>query len=164
MDERQARTMRRAETFMKNRSYANIGAGLSALLLGALTGCVGYGDGPRQRGSYVEPPPDYVGATIMVEDDYMYYPRYQVYYSSYRREYVYKDGAAWVARAAPPRVSVEVLRAAPAVRLDFHDSPSRHHATVVQKYPKKWAPPGAGQPRGEDSREPGKAKDRGDRK
>jgi hypothetical protein len=36
-----------------------------------------------------------------------------------------------------------VLFASPSVRLDFHDAPSFHHATVVQQYPKHWAPPGS---------------------
>jgi hypothetical protein len=30
------------------------------------------------------------------------------------------------------------------VRLDFHDSPSNHHAAVVRQYPKQWTPPGSG--------------------
>jgi hypothetical protein len=47
-----------------------------------------------------------------------------------------------VTRPSPPRVSVNVLLAAPSVRVDFHDSPAAHHAAIVQTYPKNWAPPG----------------------
>ena len=77
----------------------------------------------------------------MVQDDYVYYPGYQVYYSSNTRQYVYQEGRSWVSRPAPPRVSVDVLFASPSVRLDFHDSPAIHHAAVVRQYPKHWAPP-----------------------
>ena len=78
----------------------------------------------------------------MVQDDYVYYPGYQVYYSGNTRQYVYLEGSAWVTRPAPPRVSADVLFASPSVRLDFHDAPAVHHETVVQTYPKNWAPPG----------------------
>jgi hypothetical protein len=37
---------------------------------------------------------------------------------------------------------VNVLLASPSVRMDFHDSPAQHHATVVKQYPKKWSSPG----------------------
>ena len=124
----------------KNRNLAigHIGLGLCAVFLGSLTGCVGYVDGPRYRGEYVQPAPVYVEAP----PEYVYYPGYEVYYSTRTRQYVYPEGRAWVARPAPPHISVEVLGAAPSVRLDFHDHPSTHHATVVQQYPKQWAPPG----------------------
>ena len=84
-----------------------------------------------------------VEAAVVVQDDYVYYPGYQVYYSHNRRQYIYQDGRSWVTRNGPPRVSVDVLFASPSVRLDFHDAPSIHHATVVQTYPKHWAPPGS---------------------
>ena len=116
---------------------------LSAALLGALTGCIGYVDAPRHGGVYVQPPSVQVQAGVVVQDDYVYYPGYQVYYSSNARQYVYRDGRSWVSRPAPPRVSVDVLFASPSVTLDFHDHPSLHHATVVRQYPKHWAPPGA---------------------
>ena len=80
------------------------------------------------RRVYAPPPPVYVEAGVVVQDDYVYYPGYQVYYSSNRRQYIYLEGRSWVSRPAPPRVSVDVLFASPSVRLDFHDSPSIHHA------------------------------------
>ena len=120
---------------------------MCAALLGALTGCVGYVDGPRPARVYVEPPSVYVESGVVVQDDYVYYPGYQIYYSSNRRQYIYREGRSWVSRPAPPRVSVGVLFASPSVRLDFHDSPSLHHAAVVRQYPKRWAPPGSNQNR-----------------
>ena len=111
---------------------------LGALLLVTLTGCVAYVDGPR-AGIQAEP---YV---FVAQDDYIYYPGYDVYYSSHRRQYAYLEGGAWVSRPAPPGVSVNVLLASPSVRMDFHDSPAFHHAAVVQKYPRNWAPPGSNQ-------------------
>jgi len=37
-----------------------------------------------------------------------------------------------LSRPAPPRVSAEVLFASPSVRLDFHDHPSKHHVVVPE--------------------------------
>ena len=129
---------------MKHKTSIN-GFVLSTVFLGALTGCVGYVDEPRPAVVYTQPPPVYVQSGLVVQDDYVYYPAYQVYYSSNRRQYVYQKGRSWVSRPAPPRVSPGVLAASPSVRLDFHDSPANHHATVVRQYPKHWAPP-AGSP------------------
>ncbi len=100
----------------------------------------------------------------MEHDDYVYYPSYQVYYSSTRRHYIYQDGRAWVTRPAPPRVSVDVLFASPSVRLDFHDAPSFHHSTVVRQYPQHWKPPGGnqGHHNDHDDRNP-KGKSKGNR-
>jgi hypothetical protein len=120
-----------------------VGFVLCAAFLGTLTGCIGYVDRPNQGNVYVAPPA--VENTVVVQDDYVYYPGYQVYYSSSRRQYIYLEGRSWVTRPAPPRVSVDVLFASPSVRLDFHDSPAIHHATVVRQYPKNWAPPGSNQ-------------------
>jgi len=135
-----------------------------ALFLGALAGCIGYVDGPRHEGVYVQPPSVQVEAGVVVQDDYVYYPGYQVYYSSNRRQYIYLEGRSWVTRPAPPHVSVDVLFASPSVRLDFHDSPSIHHASVVRQYPKHWAPPKSGPNHGEGNRNDGKENDRGDRR
>lgn len=111
---------------------------LGTTLLGSVAGCV---HEPRHRADYFVPPPDYVEAGGVVRDDYYYYPGYQVYYSSYHRQYIYQDGGAWVSHPAPPHVSVKVLLASPAVRLDFHDAPEMHHSRVIQQYPKNWSPP-----------------------
>jgi len=107
-------------------------------LLGALTGCVGYVDGPR-AGYYAEPP------AVVVQDDYVYYPDYEVYYSSSRHQYAYREGSAWVSRPAPRGVSVDVLVRSPSVRMDFHDSPEHHHAEVVRQYPGNRAQHGSNQ-------------------
>ena len=127
-----------------------------AALLGTLTGCVGYVDGPR-AGVYVEPP--MVG--VVMEDDYVYYPSYECYYSVSRHQYAYRDGRNWVSRPAPRGVSVNVLLASPSVRMDFHDSPAQHHAAVVKQYPKNWAPPGVKQGQ-KDNRKDDQRDGRGD--
>jgi len=115
-----------------------IGIVLCAATAAVLTGCVGYVDGPR-GGAYAEAAPAY-GESV-VQDDYVYYPDYQVYYSGNRRQYTYRDGRSWVTRAAPPRVSAGVLFASPSVRLDFHDHPSNHHPAIARQYPRHWTPP-----------------------
>ncbi|TAL05172.1 MAG: hypothetical protein EPO07_03945 [Verrucomicrobia bacterium] len=127
---------------MNRTKQSKIGFAFSTALLGVLTGCVGYADGRGHARIYAPAPTVYVDAGIVVQDDYVYYPGYQVYYSSNRRQYIYQDGSSWVTRTAPPHVSVDVLFASPSVSVDFHDAPAVHHATVVQTYPKNWTPPG----------------------
>ena len=122
-----------------------IGLVLSAVFLTTLTGCVGYVDGPR-AGVYVAPP-------VVVEDDYVYYPGYDVYYNSSRHEYAYMEGGAWVSRPAPRGVSVNVLLASPSVRMNFHDSPANHHAEIVRQYPKNWKSSGQKDNRNDDQRD-----------
>jgi hypothetical protein len=116
-----------------------IGFALGAVLLTTLTGCVGYVDGPR-AGVYAAPPVVDVG--FAAQDDYVYYPNYEVYYSVSLHQYAYREGNAWVSRPAPRGVSVDVLMRSPSVRMNFHDSPANHHAAVVQQYPKNWKPSG----------------------
>jgi hypothetical protein len=122
-------------------AISNIGL-LGVALAGALTGCAGYDDRPRYQSEYRQPPPVYAESGVVVEPQYVYYPGYETYYSSNTHQYVYREGRAWRSAPAPRRgVSVEALARAPSVRLDFHDHPSNHHSTVVQQYPKRWAPP-----------------------
>jgi hypothetical protein len=107
--------------------------GLCMAVLAVLTGCVGYVEGPGAA-VYAEP------ETFAVQDDYVYYPQYECYYSVSRHEYAYHEGNSWVARPAPRGVSESVVVASPSVKMNFHDSPAQHHATVVKQYPKNWKP------------------------
>jgi hypothetical protein len=127
---------------MKIAQYSTIGFVFGAALLGLSAGCVGYVDGPRGE-VYAPAPSVYVEEGVPVQDDYVYYPAYQVYYSSYRHQYVYQSGRSWVSRPAPPHVSVDVLFSSPSVNVGFHDSPARHHAEIARQYPKQWRSPGA---------------------
>jgi hypothetical protein len=149
------------ESFMKRTKCSTIGLVLSAALLGTLTGCVGPVEGPSHARGYASTPV-YVESGVVAQDDYVYYPGYQVYYSGHQHQYVYQEGRSWVSRPAPPRVSVDVLFASPSVRLAFHDSPAIHHATVVQQYPKNWKPPGSNPNRGQGNRDDGRRNDQGD--
>ncbi len=115
------------------------GLALAAALVLTLTGCVAYVDRPPQGSVYVAPP------TVVVEDDYVYYPDYEIYYSSSRHQYAYLEGGAWISRPAPRDVSVDVLLASRSVRMNFHDSPANHHAEVVKQYPRNRAQPGSNQ-------------------
>src|SRR5205809_95386 len=106
---------------MNKKTLTNkVGFIFGTVLLGALTGCIGYVEAPPHRVVYAQPPP----VQVVVQEDYVYYPGYQTYYSSRSRQYVYLDGPTWVSRPAPPGVSVDVLFASPSVRVDFHDHPS----------------------------------------
>jgi hypothetical protein len=64
---------------MTPTKHSVIGFGLGVVLLGAVTGCVGYVDGPRHGRVYAP----------SVHDGYVYYPGYQVYYSTSRHHYIY---------------------------------------------------------------------------
>ena len=118
---------------------------LAAGVLTAMTGCVGYVDGPRAS--------VYVAPDVVVEDEYVYYPGYDVYYNSSRRQYAYLEGGAWVARPAPRGISINVLQASPSVRMTFHDSPANHHVEMTRKYPHNWTPRGAHSSGKEDHRD-----------
>lgn len=120
---------------MKNHS--NIGFLSLATLCGALTGCVDYVDRPNQTTPYGSNRPGYAGNTNYYQDEYVYYPDHEVYYNRNRGQYVYQDNGVWLTRTSPRRVSASVLQSSPSVRLDFHDSPQAHHATVAKQYPKR---------------------------
>ena len=123
-------------------SSGKVGLVLVTVLLGTLTGCVAYVDRPVQGSVYEDN-----SATFLVQDDYVYYPSYECYYSVSRHQYAYREGNAWVARPAPRGVTVNVLLASPSVKMNFHDAPAQHHAAVVQQYPRNWSPPAAKQGR-----------------
>jgi hypothetical protein len=127
---------------MNKTTNAKTGFIFGTAAFSLLAGCVGYVDGPRGE-VYAPAPSVYVETGIAVQDDYVYYPAYQVYYNSYRHQYVYRDGRSWVSRPAPPRVSVNVLLASPSVTVGFHDSPAHHHAEITRQYPRQWRTPEA---------------------
>ncbi len=127
-----------------------VGLALAAAFLVTLTGCVGYVDGPR-AGVYMEPAVQ-VDAGFVGQDDYVYYPGYQMYYGSRSHRWYDREGSSWVAHPAPRGVSVEVLHSSPSVRMDFHDSPEHHHSEVVRQYPKNWKPAGSNQGRKGDQK------------
>jgi len=122
------------KTGLTRATCSNIGFCVGVVLLGTLTGCI---VDDRYHARVYAPAP---AVDVVVVDDYVYYPGYQVYYSSSHHNYIYLEGRSWVTRPAPPRVSVDVLFASPSVRVDFHDHPSAHHATIVRQYPQHWAP------------------------
>src|ERR1700756_5709011 len=94
--------------FMNNKrilgSTGMAGLTLMALLV-MLAGCVE----PRAE-VQVEP------EAFAAQDDYVYYPNYECYYSVSRHQYAYREGNTWVARPAPRGVTVNVLVASPSVK------------------------------------------------
>jgi hypothetical protein len=80
-----------------------------------------------------------------IGDDYVYYPRYEVYYVPTRKEYVYYDSASntWIRTTNPNQVWVKDIAGTAYVKMDFHDAPEGHHQDVVRRYPQTWVPPEA---------------------
>jgi len=139
----------------------SVGLVLSAALLPLLFGCV---SGSSRSEVRVHSSPGYRQTEVIVEDDYVYYPGYEVYYSNNRHQYVYRDGRSWVTRPAPPRVAVEVLLASPSVHVDFRDAPAQHHADMIRSYPKNWRPAGTDHEVRNEKPQDEKGKDHRDRK
>jgi hypothetical protein len=128
---------------MKNKKYFlktnNVGFVLSAALLVALAECVSSANGQGAEIT-ITPPVVVVASPVVVQDNYVYYPGYGIYYNSGQHQYGYLQGSAWVWAPSPSGVSVDVLRASPSVNMDFHDSPASHHDAMVRQYPKNWKP------------------------
>ncbi len=116
--------------------YPLLPAGLIAgsCLMAALTGCMTAGSGPSSH----YPTRPAVQASLGLEDDYDYYPRYEIYYSRRRNEYVYRDANAWVRRSDLRGITLAMLQSGPVVRMPFHDSPEFHHGSIVQSFPRNW--------------------------
>ena len=108
---------------------------LSAAILALAAGCEVREAAPPAAVVAVQSP------NVIVQDDYVYYPSYGVYYSSGRHQYAYQENGGWVSRPEPRGVSVNVLQASPSVRMDFHDPPAQHHAAISRQYPKNWKAP-----------------------
>lgn len=122
---------------MKNRIFlttAKISLVTLTVAMAALTGCVG--GGSYETGAVYSSGP----GPVVVVDDYDYYPGYEFYYSRTHHDYYYRDGNRWVRRPQPPGIRPEQLRTAPSVHMDFHDTPDRHHNTVIKNYPRTWRP------------------------
>ena len=99
-----------------------IGFLAAAAVVVTLTGCVATVERPRVAEVYYEPP---------VQETYVYYPSYGMYYGRESHYYYYHDGRSWRGYREPRGVSSGVLLTAPSVAVDFHDSPARHHAQVA---------------------------------
>ena len=131
---------------------------LGAVLVAALTECVGTADGQAVRITVAPPvvvvaPPVVVAPAVVIQDNYVYYPNYGVYYNSGRHQYAYLENGAWVLAPGPQGVTVDVLLASPSVHMDFHDSPANHHKEMLQKYPRDWKPSGVHQDQKENRKD-----------
>lgn len=121
--------------------FDRAGFGLGLLVLAMLAGCV---DTPPWGGTSKHPTTAQTQTALGRQDNYVYFPGYEIYYNSNHGQYVYWDGSAWVTRTELPRgVSVEVLLASPSVAMNFHDAPEWHHAAMVRSYPRNWGRPEA---------------------
>lgn len=79
-------------------------------------------------------------APTVAQDEYVYYPGYELYYCVNRQQCMYLQNGVWVAGPVPQGIDSATLFASPSVKMNFHDSPMNHHAVIAQKYPKNWMP------------------------
>src|SRR4051812_31837047 len=93
--------------------------------LGALSLTMGCYNAPKASAGIHHPTT--VMASGPTEDAYIYYPAIGVYYNTTRHQYVYREGRSWVDRPYLPSVWSSKLAGTPAVALDFHDAPEKHH-------------------------------------
>jgi hypothetical protein len=71
------------------------------------------------------------------QDDYIYYPAAEVYYSPVRQEYTYREGTRWMTRRERPQY---LNTGQFSVQVQIGDSPQRHHADIQRRYPHSWQP------------------------
>ncbi|MES1195074.1 MAG: hypothetical protein ABUL65_04205 [Opitutus sp.] len=120
---------------MKFRFSNPAGLTLGLAVLALLAGCAS----SSWSGSFRRPTPAQEQAALGRLDRYVYFPGYQVYFNPARGQYTYRDGQAWItSRDLPPDLSLELLEDSPSVAMNFDDAPARHHAAVVQIYPRNW--------------------------
>ncbi len=113
---------------------------VGATLVACLSGCVG--DMPH-RGAWGSAPKFVVAPAVAVSsDEYVYYPRYAIYFNRTRQQFVSVDAEGWISRSTPVGVAVEVLLDSPSVPMNFNDAPAAHHASVIRQYPRNWPAPG----------------------
>ena len=125
---------------IKSNSRPNYPAGilLASVLLAFLAGCA---DTPIWGGWSTRPSFAQLQKGRGLQADWVYYPAYEVYYSSNYRQYVYWDVTHWVTRSAPQApLTPEKLQASPSVSMNFQDAPAHHHAVVARNYPRNWLP------------------------
>jgi hypothetical protein len=116
-----------------------LGAALLAALANGVDSAQAQGIGVTVTPPVVVVAPPAVGApAVVVQDDYVYYPDYGIYYNSGRHQYAYLQDGAWVTASTPYGVTPDVLLASPSVQMNWHDSPEKHHAEMMQRYPKNW--------------------------
>lgn len=143
------------------RAADKIGLIVVSTFLITLTGCMNERS-TRYSGYHGNRSSGHMQVAVNFQDDYDYYPGYETYYSRNRREYVYRHNNRWVRQSEPSGVSLTVLLSSPSVRLDFHDSPERHHEQVTRSYPRNWTPPGQSRNDHDGDRDDGDRRDRND--
>jgi hypothetical protein len=126
---------------MKKRTFVieivKIGLCAGALIVGSLTA---WTVSAQEVHVGVNIPTPSVNVQLGAPDDYVYYPKYGTYYSPRHHRYYYQDHGAWGWHEKPIGVAPDVFLKAPSVKMNFHDTPDKHHAEIVRQYPKNWAP------------------------
>ena len=114
------------------------GLALGVLMAAALLQCESMATAQSVTVSVPVPAPT---VNVVAQDDYVYYPHYGMYYNRFRHRFYYENNGAWVVAEAPVGVTADVVLASPSVHMDFRDLPEHHHADILKRYPRDWAPP-----------------------
>jgi hypothetical protein len=120
------------KTNITNKAGFVLGAVLLTALANGVSSANGQGVGVTVTAPVVVVP------AVVAQDNYVYYPSYGTYYNSSQKQYAYMNNGAWVTTPMPFGVTADVLQASPSVRMDWHDSPEKHHAEMQKQYPKDW--------------------------
>jgi len=110
---------------------------LGAALVVTMTGCADHHIAGWQARIQTMPY-DLEPYAFLAQDDYIYYPQYETYYSRRQHKFAYWNQGGWLLRPTFTGVPLAVVLASPSVKMPFHDSPDDHHALVLKQYPRNW--------------------------
>lgn len=108
-------------------------AALCAFLLYMLSGCAASGD---SVGGIIG---DLLGVQVTtdqrsnIRNDYVYYPRYDVYYNRNTSEFISEENGRWVSRQSPRNATAQQVLRSGSVSIDGYDSPAHHRSALARQ-------------------------------
>jgi hypothetical protein len=114
-----------------NKTKNVIIGGLGALTLLGLSGCATNGD-PFSGLTRILSFPGYVNREV-VQNEYLYYPEYDLYYNRNSQQFLSVENNRWVTRNHPRNVSAERVFASRSVRIDGYSTPEQHRNAYYEQ-------------------------------
>lgn len=120
-------------------SPKTLACGLGAIALLAVSGCVTNED--AAGGVAVFGNPGYQTRTV-VQNDYFYFPDYDIYYNRASGEFLSVENGRWTSRNRPLNVPVNRLLASRAVSVNTYISPQHHREVYLRRNVRqgRWQP------------------------